>query len=166
MFAVVTQHVLRLSLVDHFTVNQQVEIVGQHLGLIHVMGDPDDRHAFLPCGLLDHGLDVLARGRIQRAGRFVHEQDRTAIGQRPRHGHALGLPAGQLRRRPLGQRRIQIGLLQQACDLIGRQRAAVQCRPVAQIVGHRARKDGRLLKDHPHIPSELQHIPGRDIFAV
>ncbi len=41
-------------------------------------------------------LQVRARDRIERAKRLVHQQDRRIRRERPRHAHALLLPARKL----------------------------------------------------------------------
>ena len=46
--------------------------------------------------LLKFPADFRARQRIERAERLIHQQDRRIGRQRPRHSHALALPAGKL----------------------------------------------------------------------
>ena len=62
----------------------------------------DDQAAAGPMRLRDkQRRDVLGGLRVQRGGRLIGEYASRMIDQRPRHGHPLTLPSGQLRR-PLG----------------------------------------------------------------
>src|SRR5581483_4267590 len=72
---------------------EQGATVGQALGLLHVMGDDDDRDLVLDGahGLLhDAGAD-----RVQGGARLVHQEDLGAEGEGPGDAEALLLPAGE-----------------------------------------------------------------------
>ena len=60
------------------------------------MGDDDERRSGIPrkvCHHVDHPLCALA---VEVARGFVSKHHGRRSGERPRHGHALALAAGQL----------------------------------------------------------------------
>src|SRR5689334_17647481 len=56
---------------DELAVEHERRRVGHSRGLLHVVGDDDDRQAVLE--LVDELLDLQRRDRIQRRARLVHE---------------------------------------------------------------------------------------------
>ena len=64
--------------------------------LVDVVGDEDDRFANLPMKPQEIVLEAVARDRIDRAERLVHQHDRWVGSHRPRNADALLLTAGEL----------------------------------------------------------------------
>src|SRR5690348_14300790 len=62
----------------------------------HVVGDDDDRRLQAAVKIADEREDLLARARVEVAGRFVGEQDRRVDRQRARNGDALTFAAREL----------------------------------------------------------------------
>ena len=68
------------------------------------MGDVDDRRADALVELLDLHAHLDAQLGIEVAERLVEQEEQGIAHQRPAHGDALALAAGQLRRLALEQR--------------------------------------------------------------
>ena len=81
---------------------QRDDAVGQQDGLVDVVGDQDDRLAFLGADPLELVLQLGARQGIERGQRLIEQKDVGARRQRPRHGDALAHAARQLRRPAVG----------------------------------------------------------------
>ena len=64
-------------------------------GLLHIMGDRDDRDTGLP-QLADRFHDLTAAVRVKHGGRFVQNKAVRPHGDNARNGNALLLPAGKL----------------------------------------------------------------------
>ena len=78
---------------DHPAGIEHADAAAKRERLRHVVGDEDHGRAEL---LLDAGelaADLRARDRIERAERFVHQQDRRIDRQRAREADALPLSA-------------------------------------------------------------------------
>ena len=58
--------------------------------------DDNQRHAFFPVYLNEQVSKILRRSAIQRAGRFVSQQQLGLVDQRSDNGHTLPLAAGEL----------------------------------------------------------------------
>ena len=71
-----------------------VDVVGEALGVVHEVGGQDDPHAAVAefGDELEHELAGL---RVQAGARFVQEEDLGVAGQGSGEGEALLLPAGQ-----------------------------------------------------------------------
>src|SRR3954447_12075774 len=65
---------------------------------VRVVRHQDDGDPLLRVELLEHLEDLLARARIEVAGRLIGEQERGVIDQGPGDRDALLLAAGELRR--------------------------------------------------------------------
>ena len=123
------------------------DAVAQAIGFIEVVGREDDRPPGAP-ELFDRLADDERRLRVERGGRFVEEDDRRVVEQRPGDGelllHALAERAGhvvapipqreqaQVALDPLGsRRRIQPVQPAEELEVGGRAQLVVQARPPA-----------------------------------
>src|SRR3954449_12130458 len=97
----------RSALAEH-----ERRVVGHTRGLLHVVGDDDDREAVLE--LLDEPLDLQRRLGVERGGRLVHEDHVGLDRDRPRDAEPLLLAA----------RQADPGRAQAVLDLIPEARAA------------------------------------------
>lgn len=83
------------------------DLVAELHRLVDVMRDEHDGLAQFALQSQDFGLQVLPDHRVHCAERLVHQQDRRIRRQRAGHPDPLLLPAGQLRRIPVGQLRVE-----------------------------------------------------------
>ena len=97
------------------------DLVAELDGLVDIVGDEDDGLAQFALQAQHFGLQLVADHRVDRAERFVHQQDRWVGGQRPGDADALLLTTGQLRRVAVGQLRVESDPLEYVqCGLAGR----------------------------------------------
>jgi len=68
-----------------------------------IVGDKNNRFAKSPRESAEFALKFRARDGIERAERFVHQQNRRIGGERASHADALALPAGKFARAPLAK---------------------------------------------------------------
>ena len=83
---------------DQSALMQNQNAVRQIQDAVHIVGDQHNGETLGDQGL-DDVVDRLCRPVVQRAGRFVEQQDLRIEGQRPGQGDPLLLPAGQCRGR-------------------------------------------------------------------
>ena len=126
-------------------------------GLLHIMGDRDDRDTGLP-QLADRFHHLTAAVRVKHGGRFVQNKAVRPHGDNARNGNALLLPAGKLVGGSItlfidaGQLH---GLVNAGADLLGRN--AEVLRRKGDILLHDGGNDlvVRVLEYHAHL---LAHI--------
>ena len=81
----------------------QADAVGQRQRLVLVVGDEHDGRAGFAMQPLDLDLHRLPQLAVERAERFVHQDQRRPIDQAACQCDALLLPAGQLAREPAAE---------------------------------------------------------------
>ncbi len=96
----VVEHGRRVDLLDAAPA-QDGDAIGQGERLLLVVGDEDDGRAEGAVELLQLDLQVDAQLAVERAERLVHQEDARPEDDRPRHGDALLLAAGELARMAL-----------------------------------------------------------------
>ena len=101
------QHLQRRPLLYHFATVHQHQVIRQPQRLINIVSHQNNRPPEQPMDADHLLLERFPGHRIQRAKRFVHQQDFRIGRQRPRHANALLLTAGELMRIARPQRRIQ-----------------------------------------------------------
>ena len=83
------QQFKRRTLLDHFPVVHQHQMIGQPQRLINIVGHEDDRPAKDAVNAGHLGLQCPARNRIERAKGLIHQQYLRVRRQRARHSHTL-----------------------------------------------------------------------------
>ena len=81
---------------EHASLAQDRDAVAHLDRLVDVMGHEHDRLSNLSLQRQEFVLQARSVDRIDRAERLVHQHQRRVGRERPRHAHALALPAGQL----------------------------------------------------------------------
>ena len=76
---------------------EHADAPGQRERFGHVVGHEDHGRLQLPLNPEEFALELHTGHRIQRAERFVHQEDRRIDGERPGHADPLALAAGELR---------------------------------------------------------------------
>src|SRR5919202_3462338 len=131
-------------------------------GLLHVVGDDDDRVALLE--LVDEVLDAQRGDRVERRARLVHEDDLGLDGDRTGDAQPLLLAAGQPDARPpqaVLDLVPQPGADERALDALLQIDAANAAQPQAggDVVEDRHRREGvRLLEHHADRPAHGDHV--------
>ncbi len=118
------------------------------------MRDVDEGDAQLPVQRLQLDLHVLAQLLVERAQRLVHQHELGVEHQRPGQGHALLLPAGELRRVTV-RHASHLHHVQRALDLgvAFRARQATHGQRIGDVVRHRHVGEERVvLEHHPEVP--------------
>ncbi len=132
----------------------------------------DDRVAFFE--LSHQVLDLQGGSRIERAGRFVKQQDFWLDRQGSGDAKALLLAAGQVERvvlKTVFDLRPECGVLEAADHNLIQLAASpgtMDARPVGDVVVDRHRERVGLLKNHADLLAQQRHIDCRvvDVFAV
>ena len=145
------------------------DLVAECYGLVDIVRDEDDGLAQFTLQPQDLGLQLLAHHRVDSAERLVHQQDRRVGGQCTRHADALLLPAGQLRRIPVGELGIQADALEHAQRVLagGAAGLAHQHRHGGHVVDHlQMRHQARTLDDVADAQPQLDRVDLRDVPAI
>ena len=95
---------LRRPLLADHTVAHHQDAVGQRQSLRLIMRHIDGGDVQLALQLADFRAGLVAQLGVQIGQRFIEQQHRRRMHDRPRHRHALLLPARQLLRRPVAER--------------------------------------------------------------
>ena len=104
------------AVLDELAVLEDGDPVAHLDGLVDVVRDEDDRLADLGVQAQEVVLQAVARDRVDRAERLVHEHDRLAGGHRAGDADALALAAGELARVALGVALLEADELEQLAD--------------------------------------------------
>ena len=165
-FLRILENLSGFAVFDHFTKIEEGCLVSDTLCLLHVMGDHDDRIAFLE--LYSEFFDVRGGDRIEGRSRFIHQENIRLYGKGSGDAETLLLTAGEPEGR-LMQAVFQFvpdGSLTQAAfyDLIqilflG---DAFQARTISDIIIDALREWIRLLKNHADMAAKNDRI---DIFV-
>ena len=86
----------RVVLLEDAALGQHGDAVAELGGLLDVVGDEDDRLLEFLLQLEELVLQALARDRIDRPERLVHQQHRRIAAESPGHADPLALTAGEL----------------------------------------------------------------------
>ncbi len=123
--------------------------VGQQHGLSHVVRDHDRRQSQFGMKCFVVVAQRIARQRIERAERFVHQHDLRSCGEGARNTDALTLSSGHFLRQPIAMVAMETHQIDQFIDSL-RNRALMgskQARCDADIVGDRhVREQAAVLK--------------------
>ena len=111
--------------------------VGDVHRLLLVVRDQHGRHVDVVVQAAQPGAELLADAGVERAERLVQQQHLGLDGQSARQGHPLALPAGELRRVPLGEP-VQLHEVEQLVDALAdrRLRLLADREPEADVVAH------------------------------
>src|SRR4051812_14530325 len=146
------EELIRHAEFDHLAEVHVGGEVGHPGGLLHVVGDDEDRHALLQ--ILDQLFDGRRGDGIERGGRLVEEQQLRIRGKRARDAQALLLAAGKVEGRLVEallyfvpQCRILQSLLHLVLDLAARAFAS-HPQPIGHVFEDRLGKRIRLLEHH------------------
>ena len=110
-----------------------------------------DRLAHLLVQAQELGLEAVARDRVERAERLVHQHQRRVDGERAGEADALALPAGELR----GVALAVVGLEADQLEQLGGARAGALLVPAEQA------RDGRDVVRDGHVREQadlLDHV--------
>src|SRR3954454_9073980 len=134
---------LHLALVHHD------DLVGKLERFLLVVRHQKARHAELAVKLVEPTPEILADLRVERPERLVEQQDLRLRCERARQRDTLPLPARQLVRKPVGERR-QLHQIQQVADpLVARLlRFLSDAQTEGDVVGHRHVPEQRVVLKH------------------
>ena len=92
------EHLAHRILLNKLAVADNGNAITDAFNDIHFVGNQQNRQAQATVDILQQFQNRTRSGRVQRAGGFVAEQDFWIARQRTGDGHALLLPAGEIRR--------------------------------------------------------------------
>src|SRR4051812_15847852 len=145
---------------DELAVEQERREVGDARGLLHVVGDDDDRHPVLE--LVDELLDLQRGHRVQRRARLVHQDHLGVDRERARDAQPLLLAA----RQPYARRVYAVldllpqpGPAQRLLDMLPVDLARRQPQAGGDVVIDRHRRERvGLLEDHADRAAHGDHV--------
>ena len=92
----VGEDIERFALFDDGPVVDDSDMRANGFDYVHLVCDDDDSQVQLPIEPFDQFENCLGGVRIERAGRFIQQQDSRIVGERTGDGDTLLLPSGQL----------------------------------------------------------------------